>query len=171
MMDAAYSLIQEAAGTPVAKDVAFAPMPNVPYGMTSRPAGAQDAETFVSGNYYDVAKYYNNLPLALKFIEVSTSPAAQLEQFQVMGWMPVTQAGVTEVEKAYPATVPFIEAEQASLPTDYTAAWSYIETGVLAVIGHIAQRLASGSPYSTSYALSQLQAENAVVQSHLGSNS
>jgi multiple sugar transport system substrate-binding protein len=170
MMDAAYSLIQEAAGTPVASDVGFAPMPNVPYGMASRPAGAQAAETFVSGNYYDVAKYYKNLPLALKFIQVSTSPAAQLEQFKVMGWMPVTAAGVAEVEKAYPATVPFITAEENSLPTDYTPAWSYIETGVLAVIAHIAQQLASGAPYSTSYAMSQLKAENAVVQQHLGSS-
>jgi multiple sugar transport system substrate-binding protein len=167
MMDAAYSLTQEAQGTPVASDVAFAPMPNVPYGMSRRPSGGQTAESIVSGNYYDVAKYYKNLPLALAFIKASTSPAAQLEQFKVMGWMPVTQAGVKEVEKAYPATVPFIEAEQNSTPTDYTPAWSYIETGVLAVIGHIAQQLASGQPYSTSYALSQLQAENAVVQSHL----
>jgi multiple sugar transport system substrate-binding protein len=167
MMDAAYSLIQEAQGTAVANDVAFAPMPNVPYGMSSRPAGGHAAESIVSGNYYDVAKYYKNLPLALAFIKASTSPAAQLEQFKVMGWMPVTQAGIGEVERAYPATVPFIQAEQNSTPTDYTPAWSYIETGVLAVIGHIAQRLASGQPYSSSYALSQLQAENAVVQSHL----
>jgi multiple sugar transport system substrate-binding protein len=171
MMDAAYSLIQEAAGTPVANDVAFASMPTIPYGMTSLPPGGQPAESFVSGNYYDVAKYYSNLPLALKFIQVSTTPAAQLEQFQVMGWMPVTQAGVTEVEKAYPATVPFIEGEQNSLPTDYTAAWSYIETGVLAVIGHEAQQLAGGAPYSTSYVDGQLKNENAVVQSHLGSSS
>ena len=120
-------------------------MPNVPYGMTSRPAGGQAAETIVSGNYYDVATYYKNLPLALKFIQVSTTPAAQLEQFQVMGWMPVTQAGVAEVEQAYPATVPFIDAEQNATPTDYTPAWSYIETGVLAVIAHIAQQLAGGA--------------------------
>jgi len=171
MMDAAYSLTQEAAGTPVASDVGFAPMPNVPYGMSARPAGGQTAESIVSGNYYDVAKYYSNLPLALKFIQVSTTPAAELEQFKVMGWMPVTQAGITEVEKAYPATVPFIQAEENSTPTDYTPAWSYIETGILAVIGHIAQQLAGGAPYSTSYVTSQLQAENAVVQSHLGSNS
>lgn len=170
MMDAAYSLSQEAQGTPVASDVAFAPMPNVPYGMSSRPSAGQAAESIVSGNYYDVAKYYKNLPLALAFIKVSTSAAAQLQQFKIMGWMPVTQAGVREVEAAYPATVPFIEAEQNSTPTDYTPAWSYIETGVLAVIGHIAQQLASGQPYSSSYALSQLQAENAVVQSHLSSS-
>ncbi|HWG00609.1 MAG TPA: extracellular solute-binding protein [Trebonia sp.] len=171
MMDAAYSLAQEARGTPVASDVGFAPMPNVPYGMSARPAGGQPAESIVSGNYYDVAKYYGNLPLALKFIQVSTAPAAQLEQFKVMGWMPVTQAGVTAVEKTYPQTVPFIQAEQNSTPTDYSPAWSYIETGVLAVIGHIAQQLAGGQSYSTAYALSQLQAENSVVQSHLGANS
>lgn len=167
MMDAAYSLSQEAAGTPAANDVAFAPMPNVPYGMSSRPAGGQPAESIVSGNYYDIAKYYKNVPLALKFIQISTSPAAQLEQFKIMGWMPVTQAGVAAVEKAYPATVPFIQAEENSTPTDYTPAWSYIETGVLHVIGQEAQQLATGQPYSSSYVLSQLQAENSVVQSHL----
>jgi multiple sugar transport system substrate-binding protein len=169
MMDAAYSLSQEAQGTAVANDVAFAPMPNVPYGMSARPSSGQAAESIVSGNYYDVATYYKNLPLALKFIQVSTSPAAQLEQFKIMGWMPVTQAGVTEVEQAYPATVPFITAEENSTPTDYTPAWSYIETGVLAVIGRIAQQLATGAPYSDSYAMSQLQSENSVVQSHLTS--
>ena len=171
MLEASYALQQEAQGTPVASDVAFAPMPSVPYGMSARPAGAPDAETIVSGNYYDVAKYYGNLPLALKFIQVSTSPAAQLQQFKIMGWMPVTQAGVSEVEKAYPATVPFIEAEEASTPTDYTPAWSYIETGVLSVIGHVAQQLATGQSYSDSYTSGQLQAENSVVQSHLSSGS
>lgn len=170
MMDAAYSLVQEAQGTPVASDVAFAPMPNVPYGMSARPAGGQPAESIVSGNYYDIAKYYNNVPLALKFIQVSTTPAAQLEQFKIMGWMPVTQAGVTEVEKAYPATVPFIQAEENSTPTDYTPAWSYIETGVLSAMGHIAQQLATGAHYSDSFALSQLQTENSVVQGHLSNS-
>jgi multiple sugar transport system substrate-binding protein len=167
MMDAAYALAQEAQGTPVAKDVAFAPMPDVPYGASARPAGGQIAETIVSGNYYDIAKYYSNTALALKFIQVSTTPAAQLEQFKVMGWMPVTQAGVSEVEKAFPETKPFIVSENNSTPTDYTAAWSDIETGVLAVIGHISQQLASGQPYSSSYVQSQLQSENSIVQSHL----
>ena len=97
MMDAAYSLAQEAQGTAAAGDVAFAPMPSVPYGMSARPAAGQPAETIVSGNYYDIAKYYKDVPLALKFIQISTSAAAQLQQFKIMGWMPVTQAGVSEV--------------------------------------------------------------------------
>jgi multiple sugar transport system substrate-binding protein len=167
LMDSTYSLLQEAQGTPVAGDVAFAPMPNVPYGMSARPANGQPAETIVSGNYYDVAKYYKNLPLALAFIKVSTTPAAQLEQFKVMGWMPVTQAGIQKVEQAYPATVPFIQAEENSTPTDFTPAWSSIETGVLAVIAHVAQQLATGQNYSDSYVAGQLRAEDAVVQSHL----
>jgi multiple sugar transport system substrate-binding protein len=169
MMEAAYALSQQAQGTPVAGDVAFAPMPSVPSGMSSRPAGAPAAETIVSGNYWDVAKYYGNLPLALKFIQVTTTPAAQLEQFKIMGWMPVTQAGITEVEKADSGTAAFIQAEMNSTPTDYTPAWSYIETGVLAVIGHEAQQLATGQSYSDSYVASQLQAENSVAQAHLSS--
>jgi multiple sugar transport system substrate-binding protein len=170
MMDAAYALSQEAQGTPVASDIAFAPMPNVPYGMSARPSGGKPAETIVSGNYYDIAKYAKNVPLAMKFIQISTSSAAQVQQFKIMGWMPVTQAGVTAVEQAYPATTPFIQSEENSTPTDYTPAWDYIETGVLAAIGHIAQQLATGHPYSDSYALSQLQSENSVVQGHLSSS-
>jgi len=167
--DSTYSLYQELAGTPVQGDVAFAPMPNIPYGASSRPAGGHPAESIVSGNYYDVAKYDANLPLALKFIQVSTSVAAQVEQFKVMGWMPVTQAGVAAVEKASPSVASFVTAEENSTPTDFTPAWSDIETGLLTVIGHIAQQLATGHPYSASYVSSQLQAENTVVQQHLTS--
>ena len=168
--DSTFSLYQELAGTPVQHDVAFAPMPNVPDGMSSRPADGHPAESIVSGNYYAVAKYEANLPLALKFIQVSTSAAAQLEQFNVMGWMPVTQAGVAEVEKAAPSVTSFITAEENSTPTDFTPAWADIETGLLAVIAHVAQQLATGHPYSDSYVASQLQAENTVVQQHLTSS-
>lgn len=170
MLEAAYALKQEAQGSPVASDVGFAPMPNVPYGMSSRPSGGQSAETIVSGNYYDIAKYDHDIPLALRFIQLSTSAAAQLEQFKIMGWMPVTQAGIAAVEKADPTTAPFIQAEENSTPTDYTPAWSYIETGLLHVIGQEAQQLATGQPYSSSYVQGQLQAENSVVQAHLSAS-
>jgi multiple sugar transport system substrate-binding protein len=168
--DSTYSLYQELAGTPVQQDVAFAPMPSVPDGLASRPSGGHPAESIVSGNYYAVAKYESNLPLALKFIQVSTSAAAQLEQFNVMGWMPVTRAGIAEVEKAHPAVASFITAEENSTPTDFTPAWADIETGLLAVIAHVAQQLATGHPYSDSYVMSQLQAANAVAQQHLASS-
>jgi multiple sugar transport system substrate-binding protein len=167
MAEVTPELVPELKGTPVASQVAFAPMPTVPYGMSSRPAGGQAAETIVSGNYYDVASYTKNLPLALAFIKASTSPQAQLEQYKIFGWMPVTEAGIKEVEAASPASVPFIKSEEQSTPTAYTPAWSYIEDGILAVISHVAQNLATSHHYSPSYALSQLKAENTVVQAHL----
>ncbi len=170
LAETTYELKPEMAGTPVASDVAFAPMPSVPYGMTSRPAGGQAAESIVSGNYYDIASYTKNVPLALAFIKAATSAQTQLQQFKIFGWMPVTQAGVAAVEHASRASVPFIQAEQNSTPTTFSPAWSYIEDGILAVIAHIAQQLATGHGYSTSYALSQLQAEDSVVQAHLASS-
>ncbi len=170
LADASYNLIPELAGTPAAGNVAFAAMPSVPYGMAARPPGGHAAESIVSGNYYDVPSYVSNVPLALAFIKASTSTQAQLEQFKIFGWMPVTQAGITAVEKASQASVPFIQAEESSTPTAFTPAWSYIEDGILAVIAHIAQQLATGHPYSSSYALSQLQAENTVVEAHLGAS-
>jgi hypothetical protein len=104
----------------------------------------------------------------MAFIKAATSPQAQLEQFKIFGWLPVTQAGIQEVEKDSPASVPFIKAEEASTPTAFTPAWSYIEDGMLAAIARIAQQVATTHTYSDSYALSQLQAENTVVQAHLG---
>src|SRR5215469_17177043 len=118
LADSTFSLSQEVAGSPVAQDVAFAPMPNVPFGMTSRPAGGHPAESIVSGNYYDIAKYAPSVPLALKFIQISTSPEAELKQFQIMGWMPVTAAGIALVEKADPSVTSFVTAEENSTPTD-----------------------------------------------------
>jgi hypothetical protein len=39
-----------------------------------------------------------------------------------MGWMPVTQAGIAAVEQSYPATVPFIDAEENSTTPSPSAA-------------------------------------------------
>jgi multiple sugar transport system substrate-binding protein len=168
LAEATDSLVPELKGTSVASQVAFAPMPNVPYGMSARPAGGTPAETIVSGNYYAVPTYVKNLPLALAFIKASTSVQAQVQQYKIFGWMPVTTAGITAVEKISRSAVPFIQAEENSTPTEFTPAWNYIELGMLAVIGHVAQQLATTHHYSPSYVLSQLQAENAVVQAHLG---
>jgi multiple sugar transport system substrate-binding protein len=168
LAEATDELAPELKGTPAEGHVAFAPMPAVPYGMAARPASGQAAESIVSGNYYDIPSYVKNIPLAIAFIKAATSPQAQLEQFKIFGWLPVTQTGIKEVESYSPASIPFVKAEEASTPTAFTPAWSYIEDGMLAAISHIAQQLATTHSYSDSYALSQLQAENTVVQAHLG---
>jgi multiple sugar transport system substrate-binding protein len=160
-----------AEGTAVAGKVGFAALPSVPYGMSARPAGGRPAETIVSGNYWAIPKYVGSkMQLALDFAKISVSPAAQLKQFHLLGWMPVTTAGVSEVESADgPAVKPFIAAERGSTSTAITPAWSYVEDGMEAVMSHVASQLATTHSYSASYASSQLAAEQSDVTSHLSS--
>jgi multiple sugar transport system substrate-binding protein len=168
---AAYGTKVSAVGTPVAGKVGFAPLPNVPYGMSARPAGGAPAETIVSGNYWAIPKYASSKQqLALAFSKLSVSPAAQLKQFQLLGWMPVTTAGIAKVESAAgPSVKPFIAAQAGSLSTAITPAWSYVEDGMEAVISHVASKLATTRSYSAGYVNSQLAAEQSDVTSHLGS--
>jgi multiple sugar transport system substrate-binding protein len=165
--DATYVLQSELAGTPVANEVGFAPMPDVPLGMSTRPAGAPTAQSIVSGNYWSIADYTSSIPLALQFIKVSTSEAVQLEQFKLLGENPVTNTALTALGQSTPAMTPFITAEANMTPLPFTPAWSYIELGLLAAIGHTADQVATSGSYSPSFVTSQLQAEDAAVQPHL----
>jgi multiple sugar transport system substrate-binding protein len=164
--DSTYELAVELKGTKVAKDVAFAPMPDVPLGATSRAASAPPAQSIVSGNYWVVSSWAKSVPLALKFIKVTESPSVQMKQFQLLGENPVTNASIAGLLKQDAAMKPFITAEAKSTPTTFTPAWSYIEDGILAVIAHTAQQVAT-SGYSSSFVSTQLSAENAAVQPHL----
>lgn len=160
-----------AQGTPVQGKVGFAPLPNVPYGMSTRPAGGEPAETIVSGNYWAIPSYTGSkTPLAIDFAKITDSPATQLKQFKLLGWMPVTNAGVKEVESsAGPSIKPFIAAEEGSTSTAITPAWSYAEDGMETVISHVSSQLATSHTYNASYAASQLASEQSDVTSHLSS--
>jgi multiple sugar transport system substrate-binding protein len=171
MPAAAYSTELELAGTPVAGKVGFALLPNVPYGMSARPAGSEPAETIVGGNDWIIAEYAGSkTQLALDFAKLSVSPEAQLEQFRLTGALPATVTGAEKVENAAGQNVkPFITAsgEAALLPP--TAAWSYVENGMETVVNRVATQLATTHGYSTSYASSQLAAEQSEVTAHLTS--
>jgi multiple sugar transport system substrate-binding protein len=166
---ASYGTQVTAQGTPIQGKIGFAPLPNVPYGMSSRPPGGVPAETIVSGNYWAIPNYAGSkTPLALELAKLSTSTAAQVKQFQLLGWMPVTNAGVKAVEAAGGSAVtPFIAAENGETTTEITPAWSYAEDGMLAVITHIATKLTTSHSYPASYANSQLATEQSDVTSHL----
>ena len=165
--DATYSLLAEVAGTAVASQIAFAPMPDVPIGSATRPKGAPAAQSIVSGNYWTIANWDKNIPLALAFIKVGTSAQAQAEQFKLLGENPVTNVALTALAKSNPTIQPFITAQANSTPLPFTAAWSYIEAGVLAVVSHSAQQLATSGSLSASYVSSQLAAADAAVQPQL----
>ena len=166
-----YGTQTSAAGTAVAGKIGFAPLPDVPYGMSALPAGGDPAETIVSGNYWAVPSYSaGKMPLALEFEKLSVSPAVQVKQFQLLGWMPVTAAGTSAVEGAAgPAVKPFVSAEQGSTSTEITPAWSYVEDGMEAVIGNVSSQLATAGGYNASSVSSQLATEQSDVTSHLSS--
>jgi len=166
-----YGTQVSAAGTAVAGKVGFASLPDVPYGMSARPAGGDPAQTIVSGNYWAIPSYSaSKMPLALAFAKLSVSPAVQVKQFQLLGWMPVTTAGTSAVESAAgPSVKPFVSAEQGSTTTEITPAWSYVEDGMLAVIGNVASQLATAGNYNASSVSSQLATEQSDVTSHLSS--
>jgi multiple sugar transport system substrate-binding protein len=165
--DATYSLLAEVAGTPVASQIAFAPMPDVPIGSATRPKGAPAAQSIVSGNYWTIGNWDKNIPLALAFIKVGTSAQVQAEQFKLLGENPVTNVALTALAKSNPTMESFITAQANSTPLPFTAAWSYIEAGVLAVVSHSAQQLATSGSLSASYVTSQLAAADSAVQPQL----
>jgi multiple sugar transport system substrate-binding protein len=166
---ASYGTQVSAAGTPLQGKVAFAPLPNVPYGMSARPSGGEPAESIVSGNYWAIPSYAGSkIPLALDLAKISVSPATQVKQFQLLGWMPVTNAGISAVDSAGGAAVkPFIAAEEGSTTMAVTPAWSYVEDGMEAVMTNLAAQLATSHSYNASYANSQLATEQSDVTSHL----
>ncbi len=166
-----YGTQVSAAGTAVAGKIGFAPLPNVPYGMSARPAAGVPAETIVSGNYWAMPSYSaGKMPLALAFAKLSVSPPVQVKQFQLLGWIPVTTAGMSAVEKvAGPSVKPFMSAERDSTSTTITPAWSYVEDGMEAVITNVASQLATAGKYDPGSVSSQLTTEQSDVTSHLSS--
>lgn len=157
-------------GTAVQGKVGFALLPTIPYGMTSLPKGGQGIETETTGNYWAIPKYAaSKEALALEFEKLTLSPAIQLDQFKLLGWMPVNEAGVKAVEGYSKLSRPFIAAETAALPTSDAPDWSYVETGMLTTISNIASRLATSGSWSQGYANSELASAQAAAAAHVSS--
>ena len=76
---------------------AFAALPSVPFGATSRPAGPA-ATTIVSGDNVAIASYTKNLDLALAYVKIISSPAMQAEQYTDFGNLPSNAAALTTVD-------------------------------------------------------------------------
>ncbi len=154
-------------GTKVQGKVGFALLPTVPYGMSKLPPGGKAIETETTGNYWAIPGYANKeRALALAFEKLTVSPAIQLDQFKLLGWMPVNQAGVRAVEGYSKASRPFIKAESAALPTSFAPVWSYVETGVLTAISNVANHLATTGSWSAAYAKQQLDTAQSAAQAH-----
>jgi len=162
-----YGDLASSIGTPVQGDVGFAPLPDIPYGMTSLPKNGIPIETETTGNFWAIPKYASSEEnLALQFEKITVDPTIQLAQFKLLGWMPVNNAGVAAVERGNKVAVPFIDAESSAIPTSIAPVWSYVETGVLTAIHNTSSNLATSGSWSSSYAASQLQSAQAAAQAN-----
>jgi multiple sugar transport system substrate-binding protein len=109
---------------------AFAPMPLVPFGATSRPPGGVPAGSIVSGDYLSVASYSSNKDLALTFISMVTNPDEQKQYFQTFGDLPSNQQAAEDEAKASPITAAMLDSEHTSIATPFTGAWADIQLGL-----------------------------------------
>lgn len=163
-----YGYLAAVKGTKAQGDLGFALLPTIPYGDTAMPANGIPIETETTGNYWAIPKYASKVEkLALTFEKVTLSPQVQLEQFKLLGWIPVNQAGIKAVEAYSPVAKTFIEAEEAAIPTSAAPVWSYVETGVLTAVKNIGTELATnGGKWDASYATAQLHQAQVAAQAH-----
>ncbi|MFC4948039.1 ABC transporter substrate-binding protein [Pseudonocardia sp. GCM10023141] len=111
----------------VKSDYAFAKMPEVPPGATALPAGGRPATTIVSGDNIAVASYTKNKDLALKFVELITSEAEQVNYTKTFGDLPTNVAAAKQITDTTKQLAPIIEAGKAAIPTPFTGAWSEVQ--------------------------------------------
>ncbi len=145
---------------------AFAALPSVAPGMTSRPAGAPAAQTIVSGDNVAIASYTKNKDLALAYVKLITSKDMQIEQYNDFGNLPTTTEALNQITSSNALMAPFLTAEKGSTPTPFTGAWADIQNGIGNVVVQSQPGLAKGT-YDTGALQSLLDAANQKAQSSL----
>lgn len=157
-------------GTKLQGHLGYALLPTIPYGLTTLPPHGQAIETIPTGEYWAIPKYAGSKrALALEFEKLSVSTAVQVQQYKLLGWMPVTYPGAKAVEKVAPSAKLFVTDEEKAIPNPKIPAWSYVESGVETAINNIASHLAQSGTYSASYASSQLGNAQSAADAHIGS--
>lgn len=163
-----YGYLAAAKGTPVEGHLGFALLPTIPYGDKAMPPNGIPIETETTGNYWAIPKYASKEEkLALTFEKVTLSPQVQLEQFKLLGWIPVNNAGIKAVEAYDPVAKVFVQAEESALPTSAAPVWAYVEPGVLTAMHNIGAYLAThGGKWDQAFANAQLQQAQSAAQAH-----
>lgn len=129
----------------VKDDYAFAPMPLVPEGEKSRPAGGVPAGTIVSGDDVAIAKYSKSKDLALEYIKLITSPKEQTSYAKTFGDLPTDKAAAQALAKDDPQVAAFVKAEDSAVPTPFTGAWADVQLGMTNVVTQSLPSLSRGS--------------------------
>ena len=165
-------LLQEVANVPtytegaIGTHYAFAPIPTVPYGVTAAPKGSDPALTIVSG-MFDVVAKYANVPLALQYLKIVTSPTMQETQWNLLKQLPTTTVAANKLAKATSLAAPFVASEESANPTPFSSAWGTVEVSLASASVAFASQLASGGKLSTNVISSELSKVNSAVQAQL----
>jgi multiple sugar transport system substrate-binding protein len=172
--DVGEEVVQKSSDVPLYEDgkvgtnFAFAPMPSIPYGMTSLPPGGIAPGTFLSADDLMVATYAP-MPLALDFLKILLSDKSQLEQYKLTGQLPVTKSAGAQADKLNPTLdSTFIKDLGTQEPTPFVSAWGTLEGALTTVATQSASHIASGGSLSSSDINSALQQANSAVQAQLG---
>jgi multiple sugar transport system substrate-binding protein len=134
----------------VKDDYAYALMPTVPPGASSRPSDGVDAASILSGDNLVVANYSKNQALAFAYIKQVTDAQEQIDFYRTFGQLPTNQQAATTLEKNDPALAPIVEAAAKSVATPFTGAWSDIQLALTNINVQVVPALKKGSvPDST----------------------
>jgi multiple sugar transport system substrate-binding protein len=123
---------------------AFALLPTVPPGATSRPAKGVEAASILSGDNLLVADYSKNQDLAFQFVKLITAKDAQLDYYQKLGQLPANAAALQSVQSDQ-KLIPVADAAKKSVATPFTGAWGDIQLALTNVVVQSLPDLAKGS--------------------------
>ena len=123
---------------------AFAVLPTVPPGQTSRPANGVEAASILSGDNLLVADYSGNKDLAFQFVKLVTDPQAQLDIYHKLGQLPDNASAAKSLE-ADPKLAPVVQAQGKSVPTPFTGAWADVQLALTNAVVQSIPDLANGS--------------------------
>ncbi|HEY8719153.1 ABC transporter substrate-binding protein [Pengzhenrongella sp.] len=129
----------------VKDDYAYAVMPTIPPGESSRPKDGVAAASILSGDNLVVADYSQNKDLALAYIEQVTSAAQQEHYYKIFGDLPTNAEASKSVLAGDKALSPLIDAAKGSVATPFTGAWGEIQLALSNVTVQLIPSLANGS--------------------------
>ncbi|MFJ6198139.1 extracellular solute-binding protein [Micromonospora sp. NPDC092111] len=127
----------------VAGKYGYAIMPTVPPGATSLPAGGIGATSILSGDNLVIAKYSRNRDLALRLVNMLTSPEAQETYYRTFGELP-TNAELAKRLVADPALAAVVDSASKAQGTPFHGAWSKVQLALVNVVVQSVPNLAGG---------------------------
>jgi multiple sugar transport system substrate-binding protein len=123
---------------------AFALLPTVPPGATSRPANGVEAASILSGDNLLVADYSKNKDLAFQFVKLITDQEVQLDYYKKFGSMPANAQALQTLQSDQ-KLAPVAEAAKKSVATPFTGAWGDIQLALTNVVVQSIPDLSKGS--------------------------